>query len=142
VVLSCPVTGGRHDGDTSVPRGGDDEDDPDMSLQSTAALAMSPLHKGSGDGSSSKETPRSPAFRLLFRLSLRSRLAIWHFLYCTLFAACLVSAAACFWLKFASSGEAPWQGQGGHTSTVTTRNHDDQPGRTNSEKINTTTKGE
>jgi hypothetical protein len=142
VVLSCPVTGGRHDGDTSVPRGGDDEDDPDMSLQSTAALATSPLHEGSGDGSSSKETPRSPAFRLLFRLSLRSRLAIWHFLYCALCAACLVSAAACFWLKIASSGEAPWQGQGGHTSTVTTRNHNDQPGRTNSEKINTTTKGE
>jgi hypothetical protein len=37
-------------------------------LQSTAALATSPLHDGSGDGSSSEETPS--AFRLLLRLSL------------------------------------------------------------------------
>jgi hypothetical protein len=44
------------DDDTSVPRGGDDEDDPDMSFQSTAALETSPLHDGSGDGSSSEET--------------------------------------------------------------------------------------
>jgi hypothetical protein len=47
-----------------------------MLLQSTAALATSPLHDGSGDGSSSEETPSSPAFRLLVWLSLRSRLAI------------------------------------------------------------------
>jgi hypothetical protein len=51
-----------------VARGGDDEDDPDMSLQSTVALATSPLHDGSGDGSSSKETPHSPAFCLLIWL--------------------------------------------------------------------------
>jgi hypothetical protein len=47
-----------------------------MLLQSIAALATSPLHDGSGDGSSSEETPNSPAFRLLLRSSLRSRLAI------------------------------------------------------------------
>jgi hypothetical protein len=47
-----------------------------MLLQSTAALAKSPLHDGSGDESSSEETPSSPAFRLLARLSLRPHLAI------------------------------------------------------------------
>jgi hypothetical protein len=47
-----------------------------MLLQSTAALATSPLHNGSGDGSLSEETPYSPTFRLLLRSSLRSRLAI------------------------------------------------------------------
>jgi hypothetical protein len=47
-----------------------------MLLQSTAALATSLLHEGSGDGSSSEETPSSPAFRLLLQLSLRSRLVI------------------------------------------------------------------
>jgi hypothetical protein len=75
-----------------------------MLLQSTAALAASPLYDGSGDGSSSEEMPSSPTFRLLVRLSLRSRLAIWRFLCCTLRAACLFSAAALFWLKIASSG--------------------------------------
>jgi hypothetical protein len=80
VVLSRQVAGGQRDDDTSVPRGGDDEDNPVMSLQSTVALATSPLHEGSGDRSSSEETPSSPAFRLLLRLSLRLRLAIWHFL--------------------------------------------------------------
>jgi hypothetical protein len=49
--------------------GGDDVDNPDMSLQSTVALAMLPLHDGSGDGSSLEEPSRSPAFRLLSRLS-------------------------------------------------------------------------
>jgi hypothetical protein len=34
--------------------GGDDEDDPDMSLQSTATLATSLLHDVSGDRSSSE----------------------------------------------------------------------------------------
>jgi hypothetical protein len=67
---------GRHVDNTLAPPGGDDEDDPDMLLQSTAALATSPLHDGSSDGSSSEETPSSPAFRLLVRLSLRSCLAI------------------------------------------------------------------
>jgi hypothetical protein len=75
-----------------------------MSFQSTAALATSPLHDGSGDGSSSEETPSSPAFRLLMRLLFRSRLAIWHFLCCALRAAHRFSASALFWLKIASSG--------------------------------------
>jgi hypothetical protein len=52
-----------------VAREGDDVDDPDMSLQSTAALATSPLHDGSGDGSSLEEPSRFPAFRLLMRFS-------------------------------------------------------------------------
>jgi hypothetical protein len=81
-----------------------------MLLQSTAALATSPLHDGSGDGSSSEETPSSPAFRLLVRLSLRSRLVIWHFLCCALRAARLFSAADCFWLKTASSGRGALAG--------------------------------
>jgi hypothetical protein len=66
----------RCDDDTLAPRGGDDEDDPDMLLQSIAALATSLHQDGSGDGASSEETPVSPAFRLLLRSSLRSRLAI------------------------------------------------------------------
>jgi hypothetical protein len=49
--------------------GGNDEDDPDMSLQSTAVLVTSLLHDGSRDGSLLQETPRSPAFHLLMRLS-------------------------------------------------------------------------
>jgi hypothetical protein len=93
-VLSCPASRGRRDDDTSAPRGGDDEDDPDMLLQSTAALATSPLHDGSGDGSSSEETPRSPAFCLLLRSLLRSCLVIWRFLCCALRAARLLSTAA------------------------------------------------
>jgi hypothetical protein len=44
-------------------------DDPDMSLQSTAALAMSPLHDGSGDGSLLEENSCSLTFRLLMWLS-------------------------------------------------------------------------
>jgi hypothetical protein len=95
---------GRRDDDTLDAQGGDDEDDPDISLQSTAALAMSPLHDGSGDGSSSEETPRSPAFRLLLRLWFRSRLAIWRSLCCALHAARRLSTAAFFWLNIASSG--------------------------------------
>jgi hypothetical protein len=55
-ILSRPASRGWQDDDTSAPRGGDDEDDPDMLLQSTAVLATSPLHNGSGDGSSSEET--------------------------------------------------------------------------------------
>jgi hypothetical protein len=39
--------------------GGDGMDDPDMLLQSTAALATSPLHDCSGDGSSLEETSHS-----------------------------------------------------------------------------------
>jgi hypothetical protein len=48
-VLSHPVSRSRRDDDISTPRGSDDEDDPDMLLQSTAALVTSPLHDGSGD---------------------------------------------------------------------------------------------
>jgi hypothetical protein len=59
-------------------------DDPDMSLQSTAALAMLPLHDGSGNGSSLEEMLRFPAFCLLMRLSFRSHLAISHSLCCAL----------------------------------------------------------
>jgi hypothetical protein len=81
-----------------------------MLLQSTAALATSPLHDGSGDGSSSEETPRSPAFCLLVRLSLLSRLAIWHFLCCALRTARFFSAAAWLWLKIASSGRGTLAG--------------------------------
>jgi hypothetical protein len=65
-----------------------------MLFQSTMALATSPLHDGSGDGSSSEETPCSPALRLLLWSSLRSRLEIWRFLCCALCAARLFSAAA------------------------------------------------
>jgi hypothetical protein len=79
-ILSRPASLGRRDDDNSAPRNGEDEDDLDMLIQSTAALATSPLHDGSGDGFSSEETPCSPAFRLLLRSSLRSRLAIWRFL--------------------------------------------------------------
>jgi hypothetical protein len=93
-VLSRPASRGRRDDDTSAPRGSDDEDDPDMLLQSTAALATSPLHDGSGEGSSSEETPFSPSFRLLLQLSLRSCLAIWRVLCCALRAARLFSVAA------------------------------------------------
>jgi hypothetical protein len=60
---------GRRDDDTLVAWRGGDEDDPDMSLQSTATLATSPLHDGFGDGSSLEETSHSPAFRLLMWLS-------------------------------------------------------------------------
>jgi hypothetical protein len=58
------ATCGYRDDDTSASQGGNNEDDPDMSLQSTAALATSPLHDGSGDGSSSEEMPSSSAFCL------------------------------------------------------------------------------
>jgi hypothetical protein len=75
-----------------------------MSLQSTVALATSPLHDSSRDGSSPKETPSSLAFHLLMRLSFRSRLAIWRFLCRALRAACRFSAAALLRLKIASSG--------------------------------------
>jgi hypothetical protein len=68
--LSCPASRGRRDDDTSTPQNGEDEDNPDMLLQSTVALATSPLHDGSGDGSSSEETPCFPALRLLLLSSL------------------------------------------------------------------------
>jgi hypothetical protein len=95
-ILSCPASRGRRGDDTSAPQSGEGEDDPDMLLRSAAALATSPLHDVSGDGSSLEETPCSPAVRLLLRSLLRSRLAIWHFLCCALHAARLVSAAASF----------------------------------------------
>jgi hypothetical protein len=81
-----------------------------MSLQSTATLATSPLHDGSGDRSSSEETPRSPTFHLLMRLSFRSRLAIWRFLCCALRAARRFSAATLFRLKIACSGRGALAG--------------------------------
>jgi hypothetical protein len=102
-LLSRAAVCGLCDDDTSVARGDYDEDDPDMSLLSTTALAMSPLHDGSDNGSSLEETPRSPAFRLLMWLSFRSRLAISRSLCCALRAARRFSAAALFRLKIASS---------------------------------------
>jgi hypothetical protein len=81
-----------------------------MSLESTAALATLLLHDGSSDGSSLEETPSSPTFCLLMRLSLRPCLAIWHFLCCALRAAHLFSAAALLQLKIASSGRGALAG--------------------------------
>jgi hypothetical protein len=101
---------GRRDDDTSVARGGDDEEDPDMSLQSTAALATSPLHGGSVDGSSLEEMSLSPAFRLFMWLSFQSRLAISGSLCCALRAAHRLSAAALFRLKIASFGRGALAG--------------------------------
>jgi hypothetical protein len=74
--LSRAAACGWSDDDISTPRGGDDEDDPDMLLQSTAALATSPLHNGLGDESSLEETSSSSAFHLLMRLSLLGDLAL------------------------------------------------------------------
>jgi hypothetical protein len=51
-------------------------DDPDMSLLSTATLATSQLHDGSGDGSLLEETSCCFAVHLLMRLSFRSCLVI------------------------------------------------------------------
>jgi hypothetical protein len=76
--FSHAATCGLRDDDTSVERGGDDEDDPDMLLQSTTALATSQLHDDSGDGSSLEETSRFPTFRLLMWLSFQSR-EVWTF---------------------------------------------------------------
>jgi hypothetical protein len=92
--LSRTASCGWRDDGTSAPRSGEDEDEPDMLPQSTAALATSPLHDGLGDGSLSEEMPCSPALRLLLQSSLRSRLAIWRFLCCALCVARLLSAAA------------------------------------------------
>jgi hypothetical protein len=103
--LSCAAICGCCDDDTFVARGGDDEDDPNMSLQSTVAMATSPLHDGSSDGSSLEEMPRSPAFRLLMRFSFRS-----CSLCCALRAARCLSAAAFFRLKIASSGRGALTG--------------------------------
>jgi hypothetical protein len=52
----------RHDEVTSTARGGQGVDHPNMSLQSTAALGLSPLHAGAGDGSSSKDTSTAPPY--------------------------------------------------------------------------------
>jgi hypothetical protein len=48
--LSHAAFCGRRDDVTSATQGGDYEDDPDISLQSTVALATSPLHDDSDDG--------------------------------------------------------------------------------------------
>jgi hypothetical protein len=142
MVFLRSVAHGRCDDDTSVARGGDDEDDLDMLLQSTAVLAISPLHEGSGDGSSSEETPCSLAFRLLLRLSLRSHLAIWCFVCCALCAARLFSTTACFWWKIASSGRGALAGTRWAHFNCDDKKHGDQLGKTHSEKINTVAKGE
>jgi hypothetical protein len=81
-----------------------------MSLQSTAALATSPLHDGFDDGSSLEETLRSPTFRLLMRLSFRSRLAISRSLCCALRVARRLSVATLFRLKITSSGRGTLAG--------------------------------
>jgi hypothetical protein len=138
--LSHAAVYGCRDDDTSVARGGDDEDDPDVSLQSTAALATLPLHDGSSDGSSSEETPLSPTFRLLMRLSFRSRLVIWRFLCCTLCAARRFSAAALFRLKITSSERGALARTRWHSSTSNAKTEKSQPERKASEKINITTK--
>jgi hypothetical protein len=66
-----------------------------MSLQSTAMLATLPLHDGSGDGPSLEETPRSPTFRLLMRLSFRLRLVIMRSLCRALHAAHCLTGPLC-----------------------------------------------
>jgi hypothetical protein len=81
-----------------------------MSLQSTAALGSSPLHTGSGDGSSSEETSRSPALRRLMRPSFQSHLAISYSLCCTLRAAHRFFVATWFPLKIAYSGRGAFAG--------------------------------
>jgi hypothetical protein len=88
-------------------------DDRDMLLQSIVALSSSPLHSGSGDGSSSEQTHRSPTFRRLMRLSFRLRLAISCSLCCALHAGCRLSTAALFRLKIASSGRGAFAGTRG-----------------------------
>jgi hypothetical protein len=93
-----------------VAWGGDDKDDPDISLHSTTALGALQLHDGSSDGSSSEDTPRSPTFHLLMQLSFRSRLAIWLSLCCALRAPRRLSAAALFRLKITSSGRGTLAG--------------------------------
>jgi hypothetical protein len=81
-----------------------------MSLQSTTTLATSPLHDGSGDGSSLEEMLRSPAFCLLMWLFFRQRLAISCSLCCALRAAHRLSADALFQLKITSSGRGALAG--------------------------------
>jgi hypothetical protein len=139
-VLSRVAACGCRDDDTSAPRGGDDEDDPDMSLQLTAALATSPLHDCSGDGSSSEDTPSTLAFHLLMRLSLRSRLAIWRFLCCALRTSCLFSAATLFQVKIASSGRGALAEMRCVHFNYNDKRHGGQPRKTSSEKINIMTK--
>jgi hypothetical protein len=101
--FSRTASSSRRDDVTSTTRGGDDVDDPDMSVQSTATLGSSPLHVCSVDGSSLEETPRSPAFHRLMQLSFRSRLAISRSLCCAFHVALRLSAPALFRLKIASS---------------------------------------
>jgi hypothetical protein len=94
----------RRDKVTSTARGGEVVDNPDMSLQSTAALGSSLLHITSGDESSLEETLCSPALRHLMRSSFQSRLVISCSLWCALRAARRFYAVAWFRLKITSSG--------------------------------------
>jgi hypothetical protein len=89
---------------------GEDADDPDMSLLSTAALGSSPLHAGDGDGSSSEETLHFPALRRLMRLSFRSCFTISFSLCYALHAARRVSAASWLCLKITFSGRGAFVG--------------------------------
>jgi hypothetical protein len=104
VFFSRAAICGRRDDVTFVAQGGDDVDDPNMLLQSTATLATSPLHDDSSDRYLLEQTSRSSAFRLLMRLSFRSRLAISHSLFCALRTGRRFYVAAMLWLKIASSG--------------------------------------
>jgi hypothetical protein len=109
MLFSCAAGSGRRNDVTSTAWGGD-ADDRDMSLQSTATLGSSPLHAGSGGGSSLEETPCSLAFRCLMRLSFQSHLAISYSLCSALCAARRLSAAALFRLKITSSGRGAFVG--------------------------------
>jgi hypothetical protein len=108
--FSRAASSGCRDDVTSTMREGEGVDDSDMSLQSTAALGSSPLHVGSGDGSSLEETSCSPAFCRLMRWLFRSRLAISHSLCCALCVVCRLSAVALFRLKIDSSGRGALAG--------------------------------
>jgi hypothetical protein len=60
---------------TSATWLGEDRGDPNMPLQSTSTLGLSPLHAGGG-GSSLEKTFASPTLRCSMRSSFQSRLVI------------------------------------------------------------------
>jgi hypothetical protein len=119
-------------------QGGNGVDDPDMSLQSTVALATLPLHDGSGDGSSLEEMLRFPTFRRLMWLSFRSRLAISHSLCCAQGAARRLSAATLFRLKITSSRRGALARTRCAHLSYEDGEREDQPTLKVSEKINIT----